>query len=105
MLGIIWVSALPNPKPDSPIRLVRFRSASDDLLFLCGVTLFHGTVSPLRYEKLHVYRVTLPEATAEERDRWKLEVDLGIITRTFTLADFRPEEWLMDPAVGLGEPA
>ena len=104
-LGTLWISALPNPKPQQTIRTLRLRSTADDLFFLCGVTLFHGRDNPLRLERLSTYRITLPEAAAEEMDRWKLDIDLGVVARTYALANFEHESWLQSPSAGLGEPA
>ena len=101
-LGTLWVCALPNPQPDRTIKALRLRATSDDLLAICGLTLYHGHENPLRYERLALYRLTLPEA-AEDRERWKLDVDLGIVARTYVLSDFDPEAWLAAPGKGLGE--
>jgi hypothetical protein len=102
-LGTLWVCALANPQPDRTIKALRLRAASDDLLAVCGLTLYHGRENPLRYERLNLYRITLPEATAEEKDRWKVEVDLGVVARTYVLTDFDSAAWLSAVAKGLGE--
>lgn len=99
---MLWVCALPNPRPDQVIRTLRLRAASADLLAVCGVTLYHGKENPLRYERLSVYRIALPEARAEEQDRWEVTVDLGVVARTRVLPDFDPEAWLGSPGAGLG---
>jgi hypothetical protein len=104
-VGTLWISALANPKPLQKIRTLRLRSTADDLFFLCGVTLFHGRDNPLRLERLSVYRITLPEAVTETMDRWKLDIDLGVVARTYVLAGFDHEAWLQSPAAGLGEHA
>jgi hypothetical protein len=104
-VGTLWISALANPKPQQMIRTLRLRSTADDLFFLCGVTLFHGHDSPLRLERLSVYRITLPESAAETIDRWKLDIDLGIVARTYALGGFDYDAWLQSPAAGLGEHA
>ena len=100
--AIVWISALPNPQPDRPVKSLRLEATSDDPLVVCGVTLFDGRENPLRFEKLTLYRITLPEAIADVQ-RWKVEVDLGIVARTYALGAFQPESWLASPEAGLGE--
>ena len=100
--AIVWISALPNPQPDRPLKSLRLESTSDDLLAVCGLTLFHGSENPLRFERLALYRIRLPEAIGDI-ERWKVEVDLGIVARTYALRKFQPESWLTSPEAGLGE--
>jgi hypothetical protein len=104
-LGTFWVCALANPQPERTLKALRLRAAADDPLFVCGLTLFHGRENPLRLESLCLYRLTLPEAAAEEEGRWKVDVDLGVVARTYALSDFEPEPWLRAPGAGLGERA
>jgi hypothetical protein len=101
--GIVWVCALENPEPERPIHAVRLEAAGEDALVICGLTLFHRAENPLRCEPRAVYRITLPEAAAEDTSRWQLNVDLGTVARTFALPDFEPGTWLAAPAKGLGE--
>ncbi len=98
----IWVSALANPERRRPLKALRFEAASDDSFVLCGMTLFSGAENPLRHERLSLYRITLPEAAAEEKGRWKIEVDLGVVARTYTLPEFDAGAWLAAPDKGLG---
>lgn len=104
-LGTLWVSVLANPKPDRMIKAIRFEAADEDPLMICGVTLFSGRENPLRYERLSLYRFTLPEATAQERDRWKVEVDLGVVAKQYALPQFNAEDWIAAAGKGLGERA
>jgi len=99
----IWVSTLANPEPQRTVKTLRLKAAGDDPLVVCGLTVFHGEEDPLRYERLALYRLTLPEAGAEEEGRWKVDVDLGVVARTSVLSDFDPQAWLADPRKGLGE--
>jgi hypothetical protein len=69
---------------------------------LCGLTLFRGQENPLRFERLCLYRLTLPEPVGEP-GRWRVEIDLGIVGRTFSPPEFSPAEWLQSPDAGLGE--
>jgi hypothetical protein len=102
-LGMLWVCALENPEPSRTIRAVRFEGAAEDVVVICGMTLYHGQGHPLRSEPRAVYRITLPEAAAKDESRWRVEVDLGTVARTYILPDFDPEAWLAAPAKGLGE--
>ncbi|MGD1103377.1 MAG: CehA/McbA family metallohydrolase [Terriglobia bacterium] len=104
-LGTVSVCALENPEPDRSIRAVRMEAAGEDALVICGLTLYHRAGYPLRFEPRALYRITLPEAAAEDETRWQVDVDLGTIGRTFALPDFEPEAWLAAPAKGLGEHA
>lgn len=101
-LGTLWICALSNPQPERMLRFLRLEAAAADPLLVCGVTLFHGNVNPLRQERLSLYRLTLPQTSAEDKDRWAVNVDLGIVARTFVLPDFDPQTWLAAPVVGLG---
>jgi hypothetical protein len=102
-LGTLWICALSNPEPERVLKVLRVEAASNDPLLVCGLTLFHGTVSPLRQERLSLYRLTLPDPSAQEKGRWVVNVDLGIVARTFALPNFDPQTWLAAPVVGLGE--
>jgi hypothetical protein len=83
-----WISALENPDPERQLAAIRLEAIDEDPLIVCGVTLFHGKASPLRRERLSLYRFTLPEARAEDRERWRVTVDLGVVPRTYALSEF-----------------
>jgi len=104
-LGTLWVCALENPEPDRSIRSLRFEAAGEDSWVLCGLTIYHRPGYPFRFEPRALYRITLPEAAAEDAERWQVDVDLGWVGRTFALPDFQPDAWLSSPASGLGERA
>jgi hypothetical protein len=99
----LWICALANPRQNSTIRSLRLQSAADDLLAVCGLTLYHGRENPLRYRRLSLFRITLPEAAAEDENRWHVSVDLGVVARVFAPDNFKPQEWLASAAAGLGE--
>ena len=99
----LWIWALDNPTPDRRVKALRLEAAGEDYLVLCGLTLYHGRKNPLRHERRRLYRFTLPSATAEEPNRWKVEADLEIVCRTFAHGEFHPEEWLKSESAGLGE--
>jgi hypothetical protein len=88
----VWIWALENPGPERVVRVLRLESKSDELLAVCGLTLYHGRENPLRHERRRLYRITLPEAGAAER--WKVEVDLGLVVRQFTGVEFDGSRWL-----------
>ena len=101
---LLWLCALENPGPERVVKSLRLRAAGADPLVVCGLTLFHGTENPLRYGRLNVYRITLPEGAGDPQ-RWRVSVDLGVVARTYTLGPFEPESWLKAPDAGLGERA
>jgi hypothetical protein len=101
--GIVWICALENPEPDKTLRAVRLEAVTEDTLIVCGLTLYHRPAYPLRFEARVIYRITLPEAPPVDVARWRVDVDLGWIGRTYTLPDFNPEAWLSSPAPGIGE--
>ncbi|MCW5981577.1 MAG: CehA/McbA family metallohydrolase [Bryobacteraceae bacterium] len=105
--GTLWLWALPNPHPERPLKALRLRGAGGPLV-VCGLTLFHRQEHPLRYLALSLYRLTISEGGAseggaEERRRWQPSVDLGVVARSYALAEFNPEAWLASPAAGIGE--
>ena len=102
-LGTLWICALANPRPERTLKGLRLEAASDDPLIACGLTLFHGAVNPLSQARLSLYRLTLPQPPAEEKDRWAVDVDLGVVARTFVLPDFDPQTWLTAPGDGLAD--
>jgi hypothetical protein len=83
---------------DKSLAALRLGAAADDPLLVCGITLFHGRQHPLRYERLTLYRLTLPDSSGE----WSVDVDLGVIARSYGLGKFEPKEWLAAPDAGLG---
>jgi hypothetical protein len=97
----LWLSALPNPSPEKVIRAFRFESVADDVLFVCGATLFHRSGHPLRKNRLTLYRFTLPKS--EGYVSWEVTVDLGVVARVYNLPPFEADGWLASAQVGLGE--
>src|SRR5262249_31780279 len=80
-----------------------FKAVAEDSLAVCGLTLFHERENPLRRERRTLYCFTLPSAAGEEKDRFKVEVDLGTVTNTYVLGPFEREPWIASEAAGLGE--
>lgn len=99
----LWLSALGNPEPGLTVESIRFEAASGDPWLLCGMTLFDGHENPFRYERLTLYRITVPEGNAEETGRWGVDVDLGVVARRYVLPEFSPSEWLNAADKGLGQ--
>ena len=93
----------PIPVPQDAIETIRFEAKSEDPLAVCGLTLFHREVNPLRRERLRTYRFTLPEGSAGDRNRWEVSVDLGVVARTYFLNEFDAPAWLGSTRAGLGE--
>lgn len=102
-IPLMWISALQNPMPDKMVKAARLRATSEEPLVVCGLTAFHGQENPLRYERLCLYRITLPEPAAEDLERWAVNIDLGIVARVYPLPEFESETWLRDVSAGLGE--
>ena len=98
----VWLAAIPNPYPERKIKALRFEASADDPLAMCGVSLFHGRENPLRYDRLTLYRIALPEAAGE--GQWDVAVDLGVVARQYSLRQFDQRQWLASSAFGLGEP-
>jgi hypothetical protein len=99
----LWISALENPEPGRTLKALRLCAASDDPVAVCGITLFHGRENPLLLERLFLYRIKLPETTEEVAKRYKVEVDLGIVARTYGLPEFDSDAWVSSSQVGTDE--
>ncbi len=95
--GIVWLWALENPHPETRIRALRLEAESDGLLFLCGITLYHGRHHPLQYSRLQLYRFTQPEGASTTPEDWDVDVDLGLVARKYALPEFSPDAWLACP--------
>jgi hypothetical protein len=101
--GTLWICALENPSRERVVKTLRIEAKQEDLLAICGLTLFHGHQNPLRYERLCLYRIRLPEGTADDLAQWKVSVDLGVVARTYFLNEFDASRWLSAAVKGLGE--
>ncbi len=99
----LWICAIENPEPAKIVRAVLLKAKDKDPLVICGMTVFNGKENPLRYQRLSIYRVTLPEPLVDNQDRWSLDVDLGVIVRTYMLPNFDPKKWLASARMGIGE--
>jgi len=67
--GLTRLCALKNPWPDRTLKSQRVESRDADPLVICGLTLFQGRENPLRYERLSLYRITLPDSSAADAGR------------------------------------
>ena len=101
MPALLWVWAAENPDPSRPLKALRLEAVADDPLLVCGLTLYRGRENPLRVEPIRIYRIALPELAAEAEDRWKVEVDLGVVARSYPLREFNSETWLAAPGMAL----
>ncbi|MCL5005349.1 MAG: hypothetical protein M1404_02350 [Acidobacteria bacterium] len=102
---MIWVSALANPEPERELKALRLEAKDKDPLFVCGITPDAGEENPLRYERLSLFRITLPEAAGDDPGRWEIRARQGVVARSFAACDFSAEAWLASPNKGLGEQA
>jgi hypothetical protein len=90
----LWICALPNPEPSRKLKALRFRAAGDDPLMVCGVTLFHGLDQPLRYDRLKIYRIRVPQEGTVKPERFHASVDLGVVARQYMLPEFTAAAWV-----------
>jgi hypothetical protein len=102
--GNVWVWALDNPHPEKRIRALQFKAESQGLLFVCGLTLYHGRHHPLTYERARLYRFLLPEGASPSADAWEVDVDLGVVARQYTLPAFSADAWLRSPDARVSPP-
>jgi len=99
---LLWLCALENPEPDRAVRAVRLRAAGPDPWIVCGLTVYNGPASPLRYGVLNVYCISLPPGAPADPHAWNVTVDLGVVARTYVLAAFDADAWLSDRGATLG---
>ncbi len=99
----LWLCVLANPHLERVLKSLRVESRSADPLVLCGLTLFQGRENPFRYERLSLYRFTLPGSSAADLERWTVSVDLGVVARTFSGRIFEPDAWLESQRIGMGD--
>ncbi|HEX2517710.1 MAG TPA: hypothetical protein VH257_23600, partial [Chloroflexota bacterium] len=102
--GAAWLYALPNPYPQRPLRALRLEGSDAATVAVAGITAFFGQEHPLRHRRLQSFRVTLPEAVARIEDV-KVEVDLGVIARTYAVPAFDPDAWLAGEGISLPLPS
>lgn len=102
--GIVWVWAFENPHPGKRIQALHLKAESQGLLFVCGMTLFHGRLHPLQYERGQLYRFSLPEGASTSADDWDVDVDLGVVARKYALPAFSPDAWLHSPDARVSPP-
>ena len=101
--GQLWIWALENPEPERNVKALHLRAASDVPVMLAGLTLYDGREHPLRRDRAMIYGITLPEAAGADIDRWKVEIDLGVVIQTYAMPEFQADAWLHAPGAGLGE--
>jgi hypothetical protein len=102
--GTLWISAFPSPNPKQKVRSLRVKARGQDPLAICAITLFHGAEHPFRTDRTQTYRFTLPEGQASGRGvDWEVDVDLGVVVKTYRLPAFDSGKWLASPTPGIGE--
>jgi hypothetical protein len=93
--GSLWLSAFPSQFPERKIRALRFTARGEDPLVICGITLFRGAEHPFRTDRLKTYRFTIPEGQQSgRRIDWDVDVDLGVVVKTYRLPAFDGESWV-----------
>ena len=98
---VYWLYALPNPRPDQPLKAVRLESSGQGRLAVAGITLYSGAAHPLRHRQLESLRVSLAEPLTPEDAA--VSVDLGVVARTYAVPAFDPDRWLAGEVQGWGE--
>ena len=96
-----WIYALENPHPEAELQSLRLAWKGASRIAIAGITAYNGAEHPLRHERLESVRVSLPEPKLAQDV--KTEIDLGIISRTYTPPVYQPEAWLADAVKGWGE--
>lgn len=100
--GVLWVFALANPHPERSLQAVHIQPSGAGLFAVLGLTLCHGQEHPLRHQRLQSFRLSLPENEPADAP---IDVDMGIISRRYSVPAFDAEQWLPNEAAGCGEPA
>ena len=98
---VYWLYALPNPRPEQPLKAVRLESCGQGRLAVAGITLYSGAAHPLRHRQLESLRVSLAEPLTPEDAA--VSVDLGVVARTYAVPAFDPDRWLAGEVQGWGE--
>lgn len=96
-----WIYALENPHSEDEIAAIRLESAGVSKLAVAGITLYTGKDNPLRHQRLASFRVDLPDPAMV--DQIDAKIDLGIISRRYTVPAFDPQAWLAGQLKGWGE--
>ena len=96
--GAPLVYALPNPRPDRPLKALTIRGLVKSPLIVAGLTLYRGASHPLRHLPRRSYRVHVPGQAPEVEEA---EVDLGGVTRLERTRGPCGERWLNSDYAGL----
>ncbi len=99
----IWIFAMPNPKPETPIKAVRLESLTEDGIALFAMTLAHFPEHPLRHESRNTFEISLPPKAKVAPAALKVDMDMGHVTRVYPKEGLEPKKWLKDPLSGLGQ--
>jgi hypothetical protein len=114
--GTMSVYALPNPFPERPLRALRIEPSPGAEVTIAALTLAYGDAHPLRHERLQSFRVTLPPElvrvpgpaapgssglagdrpapTTSDLSHVSMDVDLGVLVRTYALPAFDIDSWM-----------
>jgi hypothetical protein len=96
-----WVHAVPNPRPDVPIREIRLEGVAG-WVAVGGITLFAGSAHPLRHRPLETVRIVSSDGLPTDANG--ISVDLGMLGhRRWSLGSVT-EDWVDAGVQGWGEP-
>ncbi|MDA1280593.1 MAG: CehA/McbA family metallohydrolase [Chloroflexi bacterium] len=98
--GSWTIYALELPDSSRNIVSIRIESSGAAALAIGAITLFDGTVHPLRHLPLETIELDSNGRTAEKLE---VEVDLGVVARQRDIQKFNGADWLKDPVRGWGE--
>ena len=100
--GLLWMYALPNPRPDAPIATMTLRPR-EERSAVYAVTLTTLDDHPLRARVRRKARVALPDGVRlnpiGEVDPERIGIDLGAVISARAVLDYDSERWHDDEAV------
>jgi hypothetical protein len=105
-VGLLWLYALANPRPDSPLRRIVL-NPRDEPSAVYAVTLGDVVEHPLRPGGRRKLRLRLPDGVelnpAGEVDDADIGVDLGVVISARAALDYDPIRWLGKVPLAEGE--
>ena len=100
--GLLWIYALPNPRPDSPLDTLICRPR-DERSALYAASLTSVNEHPLRFGVRQKLRVRLPPNVAlnaiGEVDPDEIGIDLGLVISARVALDYDNRQWSGDKAL------
>ena len=102
-LPLICIYAMPNPRPEVPIKAIQFEALSRDGIAVFAITLAHFPDHPLRHVPRNTFELSLPRQAKVPPAALKVDLDMGHVTRVYPKPGLDPKKWLKDPLSGLGD--